>query len=227
MMSHLANQGSIIRRTPHSPSSASLEGMRYERAILLLILIAIICFRFLPILGGQQYSEKASISSTEYVVEEDSVTLTVTISYSYGTTHTLKVTVSLYNPSHDYEQIIGVGPGTGLRMVSFVLEPKPPGPSSTATVSLYASNANGDSLDLLGAKEVNLDLTNSSQSSWGGWLLVGGGVILVLALYYTRTRDGPSKLGAREGTSKRRRTQRKVLVGLCENRDCPSHSFPL
>ncbi len=148
----------------------------------------------LPTASGQQYSNKASISDATYVIQQDSVELTVTISYSYATSQVLKVIVSTYNPAHDYQQVTEVGPGTDEKSITFDLKPKPSTATASLTVSLYMSNTNGDSVSLLAAKQVNVDLTNSSQTGWGAVLLVLGVVFIGILLYFRRAGKKPTPM---------------------------------
>lgn len=169
-------------------SEACSKHVNFKRIVILTITIAMISSLFLPAVNSQQSKVQASISETAYVVREDSVSLPVSVSYSYSTKQTLQITVSTCNPVQDYEKTAQVGPGTSLTKVDFILKPIPSTDSWTLTISLHSTNPNGVTIDLLGEKEVNMDLKAAGQPSWGGVLFVLGAIALGVGLFFTRKR---------------------------------------
>lgn len=174
--------------------------------LLLLITLSVIC---LSSANAQEPDERASISSSDYTIQGETVLLTVRVSYSYGSEQTLKISVEPYNPHQYYERIINVGPGTDVKPVDFELEPVPSGDSWLVSISLYKSNEKGENLDLLHQKNIDIDLKGAEQINQlglGGLILILGTAVLGGALYSNRRKR---KKKAKHRRKTRRQTKRR------------------
>lgn len=168
--------------TVHALSAST----RVTQALSILILLVVIAP---PIVNAQAISEKASIMDAQYAVQGDTITLTVKVAYSYSHEQVLKLSVATVSPASSLEKTFTVGPGTDLKSLDFQLTP----PSASATIevsiSLYVSNQKGDNLELLHIRNVSVNFTKGQQpDSGGGLILLGGLIMICLALYFGRGR---------------------------------------
>lgn len=164
----------------------------------LLLLLVSLSFVCLASTSAQVYNERASILSSDYTIQGDTLLLKVKVSYSYSSEQWLKVIVQTSSPAQDYEKTIKVGPGTDVREVDFELKPVPSTDTWLASISLDKSNADGANLDVLQLVDVYMDIKgareNQNQLGLGVIVLIVGAIVLVSALYVSGKRRSKSRI---------------------------------
>jgi len=164
----------------------------------LLLLLVSLSFVCLASTSAQVYNERASILSSDYTIQGDTLLLKVKVSYSYSSEQWMKVIVQTSSPAQDYEKTIKVGPGTDVREVDFELKPVPSTDTWLASISLDKSNADGANLDVLQLVDVYMDIKgareNQNQLGLGVIVLIVGAIVLVSALYVSGKRRSKSRI---------------------------------
>ena len=164
----------------------------------LLLLLVSSSFVCLASTNAQVYNERASILSSDYTIEGDTLLLKVKVSYSYSSEQWLKVIVQTSSPAQGYEKTIRVGPGTDVREVDFELKPVPSTDTWLASISLDKSSADGANLEVLQLLDVYMDIKgareNKNQLGLGALILIVGAIVLVSALYISGKQRSKSRI---------------------------------
>jgi hypothetical protein len=103
-------------------------------------------------------SDTAEIKSIDYEIRQDLLILGVRIDYNFTANNKLKVIVDSYSPRKIVSQIIDVKSGLGTRTVHMEIDYISLNENWRATLSLRLTNENGENLDLLHMKNVDVNL---------------------------------------------------------------------
>lgn len=163
--------------------------------LLVLVSFSYVC---LASTNAQVYNERASVLSSDYTIQGDTLFLKVKVSFSYSSEQWLKVIVQTSSPAQGYERTIKVGPGTDVREIDFELKPVPSTDTWLASISLDKSNADGANLEVLQLVNVYMDIKgareNQNQLGLGALVLIVGVLMLVGALYISGKRRSKSRI---------------------------------
>jgi len=179
------SEGFEMVETTRSPSN-----VKYLAPFLLLfVLLPLIC---LASTNAQIYKESASILSSDYIIQGDTLLLRIKVSYSYSNEQWLKLVVQTSSPEQEYAKTMKVGPGTDVREVDVELKPVPSRDTWLASISLDKSNMDGANLEVLQVVNVYMDIKaakeNQNPLGLGIVVLLLGATVLIGGLYVSSRR---------------------------------------